>query len=130
LIRKIQRRGWFVEQQQLFGAVRLGPLGRSQLRQGARNHDPLFFAARQRAERSVFERQRPGHGQGLTRNRKIGGPLDLEGAQMRVATHERDLAHGVIEHEVRLLRNDGHPSCNCAALKLAYIDSIERDAAL
>ena len=82
--------------------------GPRDLRQRGRDDDALLFPAAERAELAVLERQRAGRRQRVARDREIGRALDLERAEVRIAPHQDDFAHAVVEGEVRLLRHDRH----------------------
>ena len=91
----VERRGRLVEQQDL-----------GLLREGARDHDALLLAAGERGEAPAFQRGGARRGEGLPRERHVARPFELERAEMRVAAHEGDLEHRVVEREVRFLRHD------------------------
>ena len=88
LVADIERRRRLVEQQDV-----------GLLRERAGDDHALLFAARERGERAPLE-------PGLPRDLDIARTLELERAEMRVAAHQRDLEHGVVEREVRFLGHD------------------------
>ena len=58
------------------------------LRQRAGDDDALLLAAAQRRERARLERRRAGGRQRLARDRLIRRALELERAEVRVASHQ------------------------------------------
>jgi hypothetical protein len=97
LVAEVERCRRFVEQQH-FGT----------LRQRAGDDHPLPFAAAQRGERAMGQMRRARGLKRFTRDRQVGGALELHRAEMRMAPHQDDLERGVVEGGMGVLRDDGH----------------------
>ena len=104
LICEIERRRRLVEQQHL-----------RRLRQRARNHHALLFAAAERCERARFERGGARRRQRLARDLLVARVLERERAQMRVSSHQHHVDDGEVERRMRLLRYHGDSSREIAA---------------
>ena len=105
LVLEIERRGRLVEEQDRAGGARGA---RRDLRQRRRDDHPLFLAAAERRERPRLELGRPGGRQRFTGHAHVHRTFDGEGAEVRIASHQRHFENGVVEREVRLLGHDRH----------------------
>ena len=72
-------------------------LGARDLRERRGDDDALLLAAAERGELPILEVSRAGRGERLARDRDVVRALDLERAEMRVAPHQHDFEHGVVE---------------------------------
>ncbi len=110
LIREIERCRGFVEQQHVW-----------RLRERTCDDDALLFSA---AERHVWSRRKmrgTGGRQRFLRDCNVFGSLELEDAEIRVASHQRHLEHAVVECGMGLLRYERDVARQFAAGNAAQI---------
>ena len=118
LVADVERRRRLVEQQQLCA-----------LRQRAGDHDALFFAAAERAERAVLERRGAGGGERPARDGQILGTFERERAEMGKPSHQHDVEDGEIERRVRFLRNERDAPRDLAVRPVGERTTVERHRA-
>ena len=70
-----------------------------------------------------------GGGQRLPRDGEIVRALELERAEMRIASHQHDVEHGEVEGGVRFLRHDGDPPRQLAARQSVDAPPVEHHRA-
>ena len=62
-----------------------------------------------------------------SRDGQIVRPLDFERAEVRIAAHQHDLEHGVVEGERRFLRHDGDPPRERRRPERSHVLAVEPD---
>ena len=115
LVAEVQRGGRLVEQHHVGG-----------LRQRARDDDALLLAAAQRGERAALEGKRARRRQRLARDGDVRGPSSANGPEVRIAAHQRDFEHRVVEGETGFLRHDRDPPRDLGARHAGEVDAVER----
>ncbi len=116
LVAEVERRGRFVEQQDL-----------GLLRQGAGDDDALFLAARERGEAAPLEGESAGGCERLPGNGHVARALEGECAKVRIAPHQRNLEHRVVEREVGFLRHDRDRTRQGGAGERRQVRAVQRD---
>ncbi len=78
------------------------------LRQGSRDEDTLSLASRERQQRATLQRVGACRSQRLPGDGKVLPTLQVEAAEMWMATHQHQLNGRQVEVEIRVLRNSRH----------------------